>query len=368
MNKCLILLYFFFLPTYYINAQTISDQSTAEDCINFLNKKLKSAIGLLSIENPNEAIENVLFNGNSYSIFRMLGTKSTYSPINWANLIATNFSADSDGTYRGKWIFKKNNGPIAQLKIMDDDNATTHAIILSKKQDTVIFRIPAAESKSLDDIERASKRLSEIIQAKGDYLNANAFKSIVIEGKPTFEQTLEFIRNNTPRSLTYHSRNEKDVFTSRSINISSTLDLLAGTDTLVISIVEERERYDISLKRITSWFYSYYLFSMKDIESITPYTNSSYNPIIRFDEATKESNFPFGIIFKTASGNALIRQHTFFEGEGRTSYISSMGVPIGGFLKTENIDAVSQRVENSQLFKAFNHLRKLCGAPDPLQF
>lgn len=378
MYKIASFIFFLLLNIGYLKGQTITYQSSAEDCISFLNKKLNSAVGKINVEYPFEQISNINFNGSSYSkISRFdanstLGTKNNYTSINWSNLLSTFFSeVNKNGVIEGKWIFKKGTGPIRQLTgVQLNDNNSIAYVVYGEQRDTVVFNVSITESSSLADIDKAAKRLSDIIKEKGDFLNTNTFKPKIIEGKPSLDQTMEYIRNNIPKTLSYYSSSGKTVMDSYSIEVNSILtEMFASTDSLYISFTEKLGYYDGSYKNVTKYMKTTYIVAMRDIESITSYASKGFNPFITFNETTNESNFPYGICLNAASGKPLIKKYTYnYNSASTLQNISSACLPIGGYRKTENSETVRQNLENSALFKAFNHLRKLCGAVEPLKF
>ena len=67
-------------------------------------------------------------------------------------------------------------------------------------------------------------------------------------------------------------------------------------------------------------------------------------------ETTENEPVSFvGLFFKKYGENEPIKIH----------------VPLGLYTHSENMQ---EKIKNSQIYKAFDHLRKLCGAPEPIIF
>lgn len=88
-----------------------------------------------------------------------------------------------------------------------------------------------------------------------------------------------------------------------------------------------------------------YEFDIRDIESLG----------VSLGEMSEDKYY--GILFLAINSQPLIKE---VEDSGE-KYVSSFDLPI--YQEPNQLD-----VEESKIFKAFNHLRKLCDAPDPISF
>lgn len=67
---------------------------------------------------------------------------------------------------------------------------------------------------------------------------------------------------------------------------------------------------------------------------------------------------------KTSENEPLSFVGLFFKEYGKNEPIK-IHVPLGFYIRSENMQ---DKIMNTQMYKAFDHLRKLCGAPEPITF
>lgn len=175
--------------------------------------------------------------------------------------------------------------------------------------------------------------------------------------KPTQEETINFIKNKVDSFEGNFSKFSSAAggYTS-SLNFSSTIRfegcaLIIERKRLhtVITVEKGKVVDDVTTLTIS--------FNLKDIESVEN-INVSPHPL-SFEEGTL-----YCIQFNTKDGAKLIEEDNVRKG-------LSYG---GTTLDESNSEQVSSTYiyvneqDRDKLIQAFNHLRKLCGAPDPIKF
>ena len=84
---------------------------------------------------------------------------------------------------------------------------------------------------------------------------------------------------------------------------------------------------------------------------------------LTYDEADEDSLFPMYLVFKAAEGKGAID----YTSNGEAKKYSVVWVPYSTDAKKDDHQALRD-LRSQQLYKAFEHLRKLSGAPEPLRF
>lgn len=194
-------------------------------------------------------------------------------------------------------------------------------------------------------------------------------------GKPTKEQTVDFIKDyfrdgmttvsseKTQNSLESH----RDRFSDFEFKIDNTVITISyndayrylysndGTNQYVNQITYSKHRFVIDLKKI---------------ESIT--LSSSENP----SGVSKPIAYTIYLHFKTTPGYSIDTYTVSGEKNVTLDQIELPNLPkkekeidfIANFFQAEaNID-ISSEGKSKKILQAFNHLRKLCGAPEPISF
>ena len=200
------------------------------------------------------------------------------------------------------------------------------------------------------------------------FLSLVATVAIAQEGKPTKAQTLEFIQGNLPGSVTYFAVEEYPDG-GRSSNYGDITDLemsISGSRVTVTyhDVVKTRFIFpglDPSDREDKNERY-FITFDLKDIESIDA-GSAWIVGHVQYKDAEEDSRFPVYLVFKAVNGKEVVSKTV----NGETRQIAAAEIPIGTDVSGTD-HAVLEEVRNSQLFKAFEHLRKLSGAPEPLRF
>jgi len=185
------------------------------------------------------------------------------------------------------------------------------------------------------------------------------------DGKPTKEQTIDYIQSNYPNRLAYgagdSSESAKSIYrgkiTDLAVRIEGSkvtftwLDVLEGTLFAMGAMSTSEFTHDqVEVS-----------FDLKNIETIDG-TNDYQVGYLAYDEADHGS-YPMNLVFFAAGNKPLITETR----NGTSNQVAQVRVPL-------TIDAVGdnhkilQEFKDWQIYKAFQHLRKLSGAPEPLRF
>lgn len=172
-----------------------------------------------------------------------------------------------------------------------------------------------------------------------------------IEGKPDYAETVKFIKANLNNALfnegiVYQSKVRKDgnyVMEESFRNLTMEFDLCY----LDVSYAYTRDQIFVSSANRYN--------SDKKIENATILFSKIESILVLVDDDTghvTSENEPVSFVslfFKKYGENEPIKIH----------------VPLGLYARSENMQ---EKIKNSQIYKAFDHLRKLCGAPEPITF
>ncbi|MGV8946376.1 MAG: hypothetical protein ACOH1N_08110 [Lutibacter sp.] len=184
-----------------------------------------------------------------------------------------------------------------------------------------------------------------------------AFTSQAQDGKPTKEETVEFIKNYLQNEKIECSDFSNNAYTTWRIqNLSFDFDESKNSITIYY---EFHYNYRNAIENLTdNTIYAYkFIFDISKIESI------GYG----INDLSKKCNHIF-LNFKGAADESF-------------DYFNSVG-----YNRTENLPSFSSKIkeltipisnscvdcefttDEKKILQAFNHLRKLCGAPDPISF
>lgn len=190
----------------------------------------------------------------------------------------------------------------------------------------------------------------------------------VIEGKPTFEQTFEYLQNNFKKTVSCYANTKQYSNSAAEADYKITSFVLKpGTDSIVLSYQRELTAYRdyiVSGKYINRYKL---IFSLKDIESMEAIRWAAINGTVTIQNAV-DGTFPIGIKLNAVNSNPVISVYSELDGVSKWEKLPSFELALGNYSKSDNVDLVLSNFKNSQLFKAFDHLRKLYGAPEPLRF
>lgn len=195
------------------------------------------------------------------------------------------------------------------------------------------------------------------------------------DSKPTKEQTIGYIVNNYPRSLyvgaslNFAEPGYQPYYTSYSgaLNVSFAI----AKDTVKVTYVDSLHHTLIekALGRVDQLDHRYVYhikFAIKDVEQVF---GAYYDFVGSYDlklDKVQRGCFPFYLFFNAANGQKKLWvsiDNKPFES------VSQVKVPFASPCKENDSENVKNfKVNDTQLYKAINHLRKLCGAPEPIKF
>nr|WP_294904137.1 hypothetical protein [uncultured Lacibacter sp.] len=365
----------------------ITAASTAAECVQFINKKLRTAIGSI---NPSghaaSTLTDAQFTGGKYVYqveFSTTKRQDNYhtvfqthvSDINWAAYqSATATKSDYNKAFTIKVAFTKTQPVIYQSKFYNFLTGAMDGGYPASKSDTLSLFVSQAEQASVNDLDKAFKRLSQLAKENPSLFKTEVFKPKEIEGKASFNETLDYIYNNHPKELSYYGTSYDQYGNYEgAVEVKYTgikITQLHNTDSLLI---EWTYNYRVPKylafeeRRIAKRFAIQ--FSMKDVEQVKPFHYTFLNGFVTLEKA-REATFPCGIGLFAKQGKKLFRvfEYNYSEAKVSVQMQADIGIPTSYYSNKDNVETVRDNIKNGQLFKAFNHLRNLCGAPDPLKF
>lgn len=314
------------------NAQTILPTATAQECITFIDHTLKAVApespdfkSAITFRGTQVIVDHQYTGGSVYRDLYQNIDWSTYkrlarTPSEGNTAIIMDFSASfpkTDQTY--------NNGTLVNTKIQPEEY--------------ILFLVRQSDTARIKDIETAAARLAEIAREKSSPLLTVPTKKIPGEGKPSYKETTSFIKsyfntdNRKKHNTTATYWYEAGYLNSMSYKMLyveiADCTLYIGYETLQTNYFTKAEtkkvvNYKIDISKIEDL--KVQLTGMKDRE-------------------VKEQHFVNHIAFKIADNPA-------------TMLLPFDNIPV---------DAPNNGMQ-TQIFKAFNHLKKLCGAPEPVVF
>jgi len=198
------------------------------------------------------------------------------------------------------------------------------------------------------------------------------------DSKPTLAQTTAYIKANYRTAIDYFATKETDndavykvehprgEITDLAVDFTGTRITFTFHQVLHDSVIGAVKSDDGAVKldndeevlnrQVTI------SFDLKDIESIEGVTAERVHTLT-YDEADEDSLFPMYLVFKAAEGKGAID----YTSNGEAKKYSVVWVPYSTDAKKDDHQALRD-LRSQQLYKAFEHLRKLSGAPEPLRF
>lgn len=333
--KTVLLVSAFFISM-QINAQTITSTSSAEDAIRFIENVAKTYVGKES-KNP---LSSVVFNGANFITSTDFGTSMAtdeFSNINWAEFekFSTIDQLDKNRIYVS-FIFSSNLLWKAPLIYKSTNELLSTEI---EEQNYFDFYIPLSEKNKLKELEAAANRLAAIAKANGSSLLAVKSRKIPGEGKPTYKETADYIKSYFDNdNKKQHDRIRTDWYSGgylESLSYKILYVEIAGC-TLYIGYESLNKNYFHNTEQRSVKTYEIDISRIEDIKV----TLIGYK-----DAEIKDQYYVNNISFKVKNRS------------------TEMLLPF---------EVIPANAENSgketQIYKAFNHLRKLCGAPEPVKF
>lgn len=175
-----------------------------------------------------------------------------------------------------------------------------------------------------------------------------SFSIIAQESKPTKEQTVEFVTNYM-KNLGIVKENDFLSSLGKNIKYFSYDSFEVVGHSLYVSIIidEEYTSFETLQKTKKPRVSKSLIIDLSKVEKITTYTTLRDTSI--GNKKTYSSDFMNYIVFHSVKGEKV-----FLE-DGK--YVKEVEI----FINQDQ----NQEVKESQIFKAFEHLRKLCGGPEP---
>jgi hypothetical protein len=191
-------------------------------------------------------------------------------------------------------------------------------------------------------------------------LIATAFTSQAQDGKPTKEQTIQFIKSYFEQKIfSYDCFQDGNEFSYSKERYYKNYNLVFNGNILEVSWDENnklRTTQKTTMKRFNDDNISKYklLIDLNKTESIVlGYGYSNYLEC-------EKSYYNISAIFKAIPEHKFIKEY-----DGKLTEESLVKIPINVYKCDSGCDHESI---NKKILQAFNHLRKLCGAPEPISF
>ncbi|WP_121357260.1 hypothetical protein [Flavisolibacter nicotianae] len=334
MKKLSYIFSFFLLCTIAVRAQQITATSTAEDCVNFINQMAQT--GNASAK-KHDFIRSASFTGGTFvetQDWKYSINKETFSNINWADFEKVSIIKPKavDEDIMVFFSFKTNQVTRESFGIDKETN-------LVKDRENEIgkdlyFNISSSEEGKIKDLEIAANRLKQIVIAKG-----NLFKTAVItsskikniEGKPSFQETTNYINAFLKDGKSNDLFCNLVKYKSRSATVGEHIN---GHVYLISSYV-----WDVNKSYSTSSEAKSYKIDLSNVEEIKIVTGEGF----------RGGCLQVGLWFVEKGKSATPVMHLPLWNTAFDSFNAS-------------------QYKEEKIYKAFEHLRKLCGAPDPISF
>lgn len=309
----------------------ITATSTADDCVNFINNVAKKNNGK---DGEHDFIRNASFTGGTFSEiqdWKYSQIINTFSSIDWSGFKKIDTSKGEFNYFIMFWFTSKT---IIEERIKIDNK--TNLVKERKNEpgvDYFYITIPFSEENKIKELEAAAKRLSQIVIAKGNIFKTTtptSSKIKNIEGKPSFQETVKYINTflNDGASDDLFCNGVK--FMKRSAIVGEHID---GVVYVNSSYLWESWKAGIGKRKTEN-----YRIDLSNVEEI----------IIVRGEGFNGGCCQFGLWFVEKGQAATPKMH----------------LPLWNYSNSTNTDVLKEQ----KIYKAFNHLRQLCGAPEPISF
>lgn len=187
------------------------------------------------------------------------------------------------------------------------------------------------------------------------------------DGKPTREQTIGYIQANYPQNIEYrvtYGARDGSIFLNSTGEITGIKFEFTGTRVNIsyhfVTRFSQVSSGGIDEKTVSDETFLV-TFDMKDIEALDAGARDSFG-MIDYSEATEGAG-PLFLGFKAANRQKLIG----LAKNGVSEDVPVVWIPFGLDPVGTNHRAMHEAKE-TQLYKAFEHLRKLSGAQEPIKF
>lgn len=334
--KLLLTICLLLATTITVNAQ--DGKPTKKQTIALINRITALSIGKQYGNKEIIITENKLTDDKySYSITLPGGIfKDTYSDISWETL-------DTEGI-----SFQKNDYYPSLVQVTVDfekeieiEEAHTGSETKIGKRSYMWIVIP---TEKFDSIKKGFLRLAEI---------AKALTIKAQDGKPTKEQTMEFIVS--------HFKGKS--FGDQCIQKDSEWQFIWGRLNTDFDLVLEGNILTVKWQYIHTYKTAGYPSGDKEtiINSIAKIDLSKTEAVGSFTQQNRCKNASL-LILAGFKANASLKNS--YRENGKVSYPEWIEIPINSYV----CNGCNNELENKKIIQAFNHLRKLCGAPEPISF
>lgn len=315
------------------HAQQVTPTSTAEECVRFIDNLIKTGDGRNEKYNY---IQKSSFTGGALVVqedWKYFKTYDTRSNINWAGFKEIR-TTEPDGGLAVVISFNANNISREKKYVDIETGLITPEDYNSEATDRLYFKIPLSEKGKIKDLELAANRLKKIVEEKGNIFPASGSPSIKIphiEGKPSYKETVEYI----DKFLEDANKNNLFCNTVTFDRRSTSLGMNSSGATLLLSSYSWEGRATMGSPKKTEKF----RINISEVEDIRIVTGEGF-------------------------AGGCLQVGLWFVEKGKSA-TPVMHLPLWkAAFDTYN----SNEFKETQIYKAFNHLRQLTGAPEPLKF
>ena len=185
------------------------------------------------------------------------------------------------------------------------------------------------------------------------------------DGKPTKEQTIDYIQSNYPGRVPYSAaRDSGNIKTLYSGKITDLAVRIEGSK-VTFTWLDVLEATLIANGEMSSKEFNHdqmeVSFDLKNIEIIGG-INDLQVGYLMYEEADRGA-YPMCLIFFAAGNKPLITETK----NGTPSQVTQVRIPLT-IDSVEDNHKILGEFKDWQIYKALEHLRKLSGAPEPLRF
>lgn len=316
----------------HISAQTIQPTASAQECLTFIENTLK----VITVDKP-DIKTTIYFRGTQVTLDHAYSSSSVfryaYQNVDWAKYNKLGRSPSEGNTA----ILFDFSAPFPMLRQSYYDGKLTDLTV--RPEDYILFTIRQSDTSKIKEIEIAAARLAEIARGKSSPLLEIKPPKTPADGKPTYKETVSFIKSyfNTDNRKK-HSTVATYWYDAGYLTSISYKMLYVEISDCILYIGYETLRTNYMTKAETRNVVNYKI-DISKIEDIKVQLTGTR------DREVKEQNFVNHLAFKIVDNPTIM------------------------LLPFDNIPAdAPNNGTQTQIFKAFNHLKKLCGAPEPVVF
>lgn len=321
-----------------LQAQTITPTSTAAECIVYIDAAAKLYKG--SIERP---WSDIRFTGDSFTYTitdkkNNLIIKEKYKPINWSQVKSFFKNESKAGGYVSFNFLFESRFPLEIVKTNLSDKTS---ITETKAPGAFSIYIPIAEQEIIKDVEGAINRFIQLEYEKAG-LTASGGKKPK-EGTPSYAETIGFIQSTFADTFFSDGKRFDGGYTNALGIYHEIMYRIKNISFSSCNMTVEYEQKETVL------------FSPRDGGNV-------YKSPVTITSTIDLSQVEAMNIWHTP-GKEYTVWGLSFNIKGQKAK-TNMELPIG----RTDAGMSDAAIREWKIYKAFNHLRKLCGAPDPISF